>query len=103
MAKSNAGFDINTVSAKEAHDSLSQLRRGRGGRTSKFAPVLKAVQDARKGQLVTINGVAKNDVQAMRSYIYRYLSSEEFTVKSAREDDEGKTYTVVVGRTTDFE
>lgn len=102
MAKSTNGYTFDTVSAKQAHEALSSLRRGRGGRTSKFAPILEAVENARKGQLVTVKGVAKNDVNALRGYIYRQLNSEEYTVKSARERN-GDTYTVVIGRAEDFE
>lgn len=103
MAKSNADFNIKTVSARDAHSQLSSLRSGRGGRTSKFAPILEAVQSAKKGQLVTVEGVRKNDVQAMRSYLYRTLDREEFKIKSARDDEDKNTYTVVAGRAGDFE
>lgn len=103
MAKSDPNFNIKTVSARDAHSRLSSLRSGRGGRTSKFSPVLEAVQSAKKGQLVTIEGVRKNDVQAMRSYLYRTLDREEYKIKSARDDAKADTYTVVAGRTVDFE
>lgn len=99
--KTKSGYEIRTVSAKEAHDALSKLRRGRGSQ-SKYQPVLDAVKNVDKGELVTIKGVPKNEVQAMRTYIYRSLDKEEYAVKSAREDD-GDTYTVVAGRTVDFD
>lgn len=102
MAKSNDGFNIDTLSAKQAHERLSSLRRGRGGRNSRFQPVLEAVQGARKGQIVTVTGLARKDIQALRSYVYRQLDREEYTVKSAREKD-AETYTVLIGRTEDFE
>ena len=99
----NTGFDIKTVSAREAHTKLSSLRSGRGGRTSKYAPILEAVQTAKKGQLVTVSGVRKNDVQALRSYLYRSLDRDEFKVKSAQDDEKSGTYTIVAGRTADFD
>ena len=99
MAKSD--FKIETVSASKAKTALSRLRSGRGGRTSKYQPILDEVEGSRKGQMVTVHGVPKNGVQALRSFIYRSLDKEEYTVKSAREED-GDTYTVVVGRTDDF-
>lgn len=100
MAKAKSGFQISTVSAKDAHDTLSKLRRGRGGR-SKYQPILEAVQKAAKGKLVEVKGVAKNEVQALRTYLYRSLDKGEYTVKSARQSD--GAYTVAVGRTEDFE
>lgn len=100
MAKSD--FSIKTVSSKEAHSKLRTLRSGRGGRTSKFQPVLDEVQSARKGQVVTVEGVDKNQVQTLRSFIYRHLDQEEWTVKSAREKGSDQ-YTIVIGRTADFE
>lgn len=102
MAKSNDGFNIDTLSARQAQDRLSSLRRGRGGRTSRFQPVLEAVQGVRKGQIVTVSNLARKDVQALRSYIYRQLDREEYTVKSAREKN-AETYTVLIGRAEDFE
>ena len=102
MAKSKSGYKIETVSAKEAHETLSKLRKGKGGR-SKYQPMLEAVQKANKGELVKIKGVPKSEVQPMRSYIYGSLDKEEYTVKSAREDEAGTTYTVVAGRTVDFD
>jgi LysM repeat protein len=102
MAKRKSGYKIETVSAKEAHDALSKLRKGKGG-GSKYHAALEAVKNADKGELVKIKGVPKNEVQPMRSYIYSSLNKEEYTVKSAREDEAGSTYTVVAGRTVDFD
>lgn len=100
MAKSN--FSVRTVSSKEAQSILRSHRSGRGGRTSKFQPVLQEVQNLRKGQIVTVEGVQKNQVQTLRSFIYRHLSPDEWTVKSAREKG-SDTYAVAIGRAQDFE
>jgi len=100
MAK--ADFSISTVSSKEAHQKLRTLRSGRGGRTSKFQPVLDEVLGSRKGQIVTVEGVDKNQVQTLRSFVYRHLDPEEWTVKSAKEKDSDR-YTVAIGRTADYE
>jgi hypothetical protein len=100
MAKS--GFSVSTMPSKDAHLKLRSLRSGRGGRTSKFQPVLDEVQGTRKGQVVTVEGVAKTQVQTLRSFVYRHLDAEEWTVKSAREKG-ADTYTVVIGRAADFD
>jgi hypothetical protein len=100
MAKSS--FSVKTVSSKEAHTTLRSLRSGRGGRTSKFQPVLNEVQATRKGQVVTVENVAKNQVQTLRSFVYRHLDPDEWTVKSARQKG-SDSYTVVIGRGSDFE
>lgn len=100
MAKSN--FAIKTVSSREAQTMLRSHRSGRGGRTSKFHPVLQEVQQSRKGQIVTVEGVQKNQVQTLRSFIYRHLDPDEWTVKSAREKG-SDTYAVAIGRAGDFE
>lgn len=100
MAKSN--FSIKTVSSKDAQTMLRSHRAGRGGRTSKFQPVLQEVQSSRKGQIVTVEGVQKNQVQTLRSFVYRHVSPDDWTVKSAREKGK-ETYAVAIGRAGDFD
>jgi len=100
MAKSN--FSVKTVSSRDAQNMLRSHRSGRGGRTSKFQPVLEEVKSSRKGQVVTVEGVQKNQVQTLRSFVYRHLDPDEWTVKSAREKGTD-TYAVAIGRATDFE
>ncbi|MEL6443718.1 MAG: hypothetical protein AAF089_01675 [Bacteroidota bacterium] len=95
-------LNIKTISAKDAKNKLSELRSGRGGRTSKYHPVLEAVQGRRGTQVVTLDNLSPNEVQGLRAYLYRYLDSEEWTVKSARTDDSGNNYRVFVGRDEDF-
>lgn len=97
-----AEFSVKTVSSREAQLMLRSHRAGRGGRTSKFHPVMDQVRGLRKGQIVTVEGVPKNQVQTLRSFIYRHLDPEEWTVKSAREKGR-ESYAVAIGRTADFE
>ena len=101
MAKSE--FKIETLSSKQVRNELSSLRRGRGGRVSRFQPVLDAVRDAGKGQVVSVKKLDRKDVAALRGYVYRNLDSEDYSVKSAREGKDADTYTVMIGRTADFE
>ncbi|MEM8560094.1 MAG: hypothetical protein AAGG50_19930 [Bacteroidota bacterium] len=96
-------LNIETISAKDAQSKLSQLRSGRGGRTSKYQPVLEAVQGRRGSQIVTVDNLTPNEVQGLRAYLYRYLDSEEWTVKSARTDSDGSKYRVFIGREADFD
>ena len=98
-----AGLQIETMSAKKVRSELSALRRGRGGRVSRFQPVLDAVREAPKGQVVSVKKLDRKDVAALRGYVYRNLDSEEYAVKSAREGKDAGTYTVMIGRTADFE
>ena len=100
---SNSDFTIETISAKQVRTELSTLRRGRGGRVSRFQPVLDAVRKSGKGQVVSVKNLDRKDVAALRGYIYRNLDSEEYSVKSAREGKTAETYTVMIGRTGDFE
>ncbi len=100
MATSN--FKIETVTANEGKARLSRLRSGRGGRTSKYQPILDAVEKAPKGKIVTASGVPKNGVQALRSFVLRNLDPDEYKVKSAKQKD-SDDYTVAVGRISDFE
>jgi hypothetical protein len=97
-----AEFSVKTVSSRDAQTMLRSHRAGRGGRTSKFHPVLDEVKNTRKGQIVTVEGVPKNQVQTLRSFVYRHLNPEEWTVKSAREKGRD-SYAIAIGRTSDFE
>lgn len=97
----NSPFTIQTISSRDAQILLRSHRSGRGGRTSKFQPVLEAVQNLRRGSIVTVGDVQKNQVQTLRSFIYRHVDADEWTVKSAREKDK-ETYAIAIGRTEDF-
>lgn len=97
----NSPFTIKTLPSRDAQILLRSHRSGRGGRTSKFQPVLEAVQNLGKGSIVTVGDVQKNQVQTLRSFIYRHVDAEEWTVKSAKEKDK-ETYAIAIGRTADF-
>ena len=96
------GFQVETVPVKEGHDTLRQLRAGRGGRTSKYQPILDGLRDLKKGQVVRVNGVGRMEVNALKAYLFRYIDRDEYKVKSAKEKD-AETFTVVAGRKEDFE
>ena len=98
----SGGFQVDTISVKEGHDTLRQLRAGRGGRTSKYQPILDGLRDLKKGQLVRVGGVGRMEVNALRAYLFRYLDRDEYKVKSAREKG-SDTFTIVAGRKEDFE
>ena len=95
-------LSISTVPVKEAHAALKSLRAGRGGRASRYQPVVEAARKSKAGQVVTVTGVGKGQVQPLRTFVLRHLDGGEWKVKSAA-DREGGTYTVVVGRAADFE
>jgi hypothetical protein len=95
-------FQIDAVSAKDAHDMLKHLRSGRGGRTSKYQPILDGIRDLKKGQLLRVGGVGRMEVNALKAYLFRYLDRDGYKVKSAKEKD-AETFTVVAGRNEDFE
>ena len=97
-----ADLSINTVPLKDAKDILKTLRAGRGGRTSRYQPIIDAAGSLKNGQVITIQGVAKTQVQPLRTYIMRFLDSDEWKVKSAKAKDDD-SYVVVLGRKGDFE
>jgi hypothetical protein len=78
------------------------LRAGRGGRASKYQPILDGVRALKRGQLLRVAGVARAEVNALRTYLFRFLDRDGYRVKSARDRD-SDTFTVVAGRTEDFE
>lgn len=94
-------FSISVLPSKEAHLKLRHLRSGRGGRTSKFQPVLERVMEAKEGEIVVVEGVEKNQVQTLRAFVYRHLDPEVWSVKSAKQKDSDQ-YTVAIGRAEDF-
>jgi hypothetical protein len=95
-------FQIDTMSAKDAHDTLRHLRSGRGGRTSKYQPILDGLRDLKKGELLRVGGVGRMEVNALKAYLFRYIDRDAYKVKSAREKD-AETFTVVAGKSEDFD
>lgn len=84
MAKKQRSFDIERVTATKAKEELSDLRSGRGGRTSKYLPVAEEAQELNKGQVLKLK-VKKNEVGGLRGYLRRRYG-DQFTVKSSRLD-----------------
>ena len=97
-----AELSVSTVPLKDAKDILKTLRTGRGGRRSRYEPIVEAAGALKRGQVVTVQGVGKAQVQPLRTYVLRSLDPDEWKVKSARSKDDD-TYVVVVGRKADFE
>ncbi|HLA64001.1 MAG TPA: hypothetical protein VK610_06215 [Rhodothermales bacterium] len=97
-----ADISVNTVPLKDAKDILRSLRAGRGGRKSRYQPIVDAAGSLKSGQVITVQGVEKMQVQALRTYILRFLDTDEWKVKSAKSKDDD-SYVVVVGRKADFE
>jgi membrane-bound ClpP family serine protease len=97
-----ADLSINTVPIKDARDILKTLRAGRGGRTSRYQQIVEDARKAKAGQVVTVTGVAKTQVQPLRTHVLKHLDGSEWKVKSAASKEDG-TYVVVVGRKADFE
>ena len=97
-----ANYQIDAVSVKEATDTLRGLRAGRGGRSSKYQPILDGIRELRRGQVLRVGGVGRTEVNALRAYLFRYLDRDQYRLKSAR-DRNSDTFTVVAGRTEDFE
>jgi hypothetical protein len=98
---SDSSFKIDAVSVKEATDTLRGLRAGRGGRTSKYQPILDGLRDLRRGQVLRVAGVGRAEVNALRAYLFRYLDRDGFKLKSARDRD-SDTFTVIAGRAEDL-
>ncbi len=97
-----SNYQIDTVSVKEGTDTLRGLRAGRGGRSSKYQPILDGINSLRKGQVLRVAGVGRTEVNALRAYLFRYLDRGGYRLKSAR-DRNADTFTVVAGRIEDFD
>ena len=94
-------LQIDTVSAREGKDTLRELRAGRGGRSSVYQPILEQVQALPPGEVVRVDGVARAEVNALRAYVYRYVSRDIYRVKSTQEGA-GDRFTVAIGRWADL-
>lgn len=82
------------VKQDTAQKQLTQLRKGKGGRTSKYEPIGREVKKLKKGEILPVEDLAKNEVGGLRGYIRRHFG-EDYQVTSSRQDD-GEHYTAFI-------
>lgn len=95
-------LQINKVPVAEGTKTLRSNRTGRAGRKSQFQPVIDAVNDMPKGEVLEIKGVGKMQVQGLRNLFFKNYSKDLYTVKSVKEQGTDN-FICVIGHKEDFE
>lgn len=80
-------FKFEVISEDQAQEELSELRSGKGGRSSKYEPLADAAQNITGDKVLKVK-LGKNEVGGLRGYLRRRFG-EKYTVKSSKvEGDE---------------
>jgi hypothetical protein len=85
--------EFRVISESEVQTAL----RGRRGRRSKYTQLVTAAKDLKPGQVISVKGVAKNQVMSIRNVITRGLGADDWQVRSVKEDG-ADTFEVYVVR-----
>lgn len=95
-------WDMDVVSTTEARDIL-KTARSRGSRRSKYSPIYDEVRSLDEGKFVVLRSVDKGTKTSLYQGIRR-LFGDEIKMASGRDKDaSGEAYTVVIGRSEDYE
>lgn len=93
MAKKN--FTPQVVDQDEATDELTGLRRGRGGRTSKYEPFAEAFDDLPKGKVIKEDVGEYSNVTGLRNFMERKFG-DAVNVRSVSTDEDKSNYRVFI-------
>lgn len=103
-SQSTVDLEIDTVSGKGAQELLKGYRaRGSSTRRSKYSPIMDAVRDAKKGEIVVVKGIPMSGVMSTRAKLKREYPDGGMVAKSVRDKENEGTFVLMVGRTEDFE
>lgn len=83
-SKKAGQFTFQVIPQEEAAEELSELRSGRGGRSSKYVPLAEAAQNLTGNKVLKVK-LDKNEVGGLRGYLRRRFD-EKYTVKSSKVD-----------------
>ncbi|HEX8385231.1 MAG TPA: hypothetical protein VF576_03550 [Rubricoccaceae bacterium] len=101
--KSDADFQIDTVSGAGAKQLLKDFRaRGGGERRSKYSPIMDAVRGAKQGEVVVVKGVPMSGVMSVRAKLKRDHPDGSLVAKSVRDRETEGAFVLMVGRPEDF-
>jgi hypothetical protein len=85
------------MEVKKTEEAERELSGGqRGGRRSKFEPVIQKWDEVGSDESIVLDGLSQNDVQNLRSLVYRRLGKKKVIVRSAKQGDD--EYKAVVRR-----
>ncbi len=82
------------VDQEEARRVLSEARSGRGGRRSKYQPVLDAAQKLEAGKAIHLT-LSRTEVQGLRQAIRKRFNTEFRVASSAVKGTEGQFHVIV--------
>lgn len=96
-------LQIDTVSGAGAKQLLKDYRaRGGSTRRSKYSPIMDAVRDAKKGEIVVVKGVPMSGVMSTRAKLKREYPEGDVVAKSVRDRQNPDGFVLIVGRSEDF-
>ena len=97
--RKNTPFEFEKLSTEEA----VERRSARGTRRSKYSPIYDEVRSLDEGKFVVLRSVDKGTKTSLYQGIRR-LFGDEIKMASGRDKDaSGEAYTVVIGRSEDYE
>lgn len=101
--QSDVDLKIDTVSSAGAKQLLKDFRtRGGDERRSKYSPIMDAVREAKKGEVVVVKGVPMSGVMSVRAKLKRDHPEGELVAKSVRDRDNEGAFVLMVGRAEDL-
>jgi len=102
-SQSDGDLQIDTVSGADAK-ALLTTHRARGGspRKSKYSPIMDAVRDAKKGEIVVVKGIPMSGIMSTRTKLKREFPEGDVVAKSVRDRESEGNFVMMVGRAEDF-
>lgn len=87
MAKTQSGgIQFDTVTADKAQQELTELRGGRGGRTSQFASLFEAVKELKDGQVIRLTLTKSQSLNLGQQLKKRFGTDIKMSTAASKED-----------------
>lgn len=95
MATKKNSFKPQVVDQNEATEELTGLRRGRGGKTSKYEPFADAFEDLPEGKVIKEDVGEYSNVTGLRNFMERKFG-DDVKVRSVSTDKDKSNYRVFI-------
>ena len=104
MAKNTTApeFDLDVVTTEKAADILKTSRQ-RGNRTSKYTPIYESIAGLGEGEFVVLRSISKSAKLGIYQGVKRNFGTDVKMASARERDASEESYTVVIGRATDYE
>ena len=89
------GVAFNVMDRDDAQRLLAESRSGRGGRSSKYQPILDAVKSLEGGKAVHAK-LSRAEVQGLRQYLSKQIGGGIKVVSSAVKGEDGQFHVLIM-------